>query len=31
MTADDKKIAPDKPFLTTKEAAAWLGLNPNTL
>jgi excisionase family DNA binding protein len=30
-TADDKKTAPDKPFLTTKEAAAWLGLNPNTL
>ena len=25
MTADDKKTAPDKPFLTTKEAAAWLG------
>jgi excisionase family DNA binding protein len=31
MTGEDKKTAPDKPLLTTKEAAAWLGLNPNTL
>lgn len=31
MTADGKKTAPEKPFLTTREAAAWLGLTSNTL
>jgi hypothetical protein len=31
MTAEDKQFAPQKPFLNTKEAAAWLGLTPNTL
>jgi excisionase family DNA binding protein len=31
MAADDRKSTSDKPFLTTKEAAAWLGLTPNTL
>ena len=31
MTAENEKATPDRPFLTTKEAAAWLGLTPNTL
>jgi excisionase family DNA binding protein len=31
MTAEDKKSVLQKPFLTTREAAAWLGLTPNTL
>ena len=31
MAADDWKTTSDQPFLTTKEAAAWLGLTPNTL
>ena len=31
MTAKDEKSAPQKPFLTTREAATWLGLTPNTL
>ncbi len=30
MTESDPK-PPEKPFLTTKEAAAWLGLTKNTL
>jgi excisionase family DNA binding protein len=31
MTAKDEKSAPQKPFLTTREAATWLGLTANTL
>jgi excisionase family DNA binding protein len=31
MTAENQKNVPHKPFLTTKEAAAWLGLTKNTL
>ena len=31
MMAEDNKTTPEKPFLTTKEAAVWLGLTPNTL
>jgi excisionase family DNA binding protein len=31
MMAEDKKTTPEKPFLTTKEAAVWLGLTRNTL
>ena len=31
MTAGARTSGPVKPFLTTKEAAAWLGLAPDTL
>jgi hypothetical protein len=31
MMAEEKKSSAEKPFLNTKEAAAWLGLAPNTL
>jgi len=31
MMPDDPKTVPHKPFLTTREAAAWLGLTKNTL
>lgn len=31
MTTEDKKSPLQKPFLTTKESAAWLGLTRNTL
>ena len=31
MTAENQKAVPHKPFLTTREAAAWLGLTKNTL
>jgi excisionase family DNA binding protein len=31
MTAENQKNMPHKPFLTTKEAAVWLGLTKNTL
>jgi excisionase family DNA binding protein len=31
MPEDSSKPASEKPFLTTKEAAAWLGLTSNTL
>jgi hypothetical protein len=31
MTAENKKNSLGKPFLTTSEAAAWLGLTKNTL
>jgi excisionase family DNA binding protein len=31
MTTDNQKSAPEKPFRTTREAAAWLGLTRNTL
>jgi excisionase family DNA binding protein len=31
MTAENKKNSLEKPFLTTREAAAWLGLTKNTL
>ncbi|MCC6775985.1 MAG: helix-turn-helix domain-containing protein [Hyphomicrobiales bacterium] len=31
MPSDDNKSPVARPFLTTKEAAAWLGLTRNTL
>jgi excisionase family DNA binding protein len=31
MTTEDEKSTSKTPFLTTKEAAAWLRLTPNTL
>jgi excisionase family DNA binding protein len=31
MTAKDVKPPPQEPFLTTREAATWLRLTPNTL